>query len=62
MKTKLFVSAAALALIAGGAFAQDLKFKPGEDAKFNWASYDEWDAKDLSGQALRIDGPCPLAI
>ncbi|MES2668024.1 MAG: ABC transporter substrate-binding protein [Pseudomonadota bacterium] len=57
MKTKLFVSAAALALAAGGAFAQDLKFAPGEDARFNWASYDEWDAKDLSGQALRIDGP-----
>ncbi len=57
MKTKLFVSAAALALFAGGANAQDLKYKPGEDARFNWASYDAWDAKDFSGQALRIDGP-----
>lgn len=57
MKSRLFASAAALALLSGAALAQDLKFAPHEDAKFNWASYDAWDAVDLSGQALRIDGP-----
>ena len=40
MKSKLYAGAAALALCAGAAAAQDLKFAPGEDARFNWASYD----------------------
>ena len=39
--TKLLrTGVAALALLAGGASAADLKFPPGEDTKFNWASYD----------------------
>ena len=37
MKTTLFASAAALALTAGMAPAQDLMFTPGEGA-FNWDS------------------------
>ena len=57
MNTRLLAGAAALALIAGGAFAQDLKFAPGEDARFNWASFDALKATDLKGQKLRIDGP-----
>jgi len=58
MKSKLSVSVAALALMAGGAFAQDLKFPVGEGA-FNWASLDEFKAAhgDLAGQELTIAGP-----
>jgi alpha-glucoside transport system substrate-binding protein len=57
MKTKLLVSAAALALGAGGAMAQDLKFPVGEGA-FNWASYTAFDeANNLEGQTLTIFGP-----
>ena len=38
--------------------AAELKFKPGEDAKFNWASFEEFKkANDLKGQTLSIFGP-----
>ena len=57
MKTRLFAGAAALAILAGTAHAQDLMFKPGEDPKFNWASFDAFKSEDLKGQKLRIDGP-----
>ena len=57
MKTKLAVSAAALAFAAGGAFAQDLKFPVGEGG-FNWDSYKAFDeAYNLDGQTLTIFGP-----
>jgi alpha-glucoside transport system substrate-binding protein len=57
MKMKLAVSAATLALAAGGAFAQDLKFPVGEGA-FNWDSYKAFDeAHNLDGQTLTIFGP-----
>jgi alpha-glucoside transport system substrate-binding protein len=50
------VSAIALAA-ASSAFAQDLKFKPGE-GPFTWSSYEEFDAKyNLEGQELSIFGP-----
>ena len=57
MKTKLTAGMALLALTASAAAAQDLKFAPGEDAKFNWASYEALKATDLSGQKITIDGP-----
>ncbi len=57
MKSKLFAGAAALALFAGAAAAQDLKFAPGEDAKFNWASFEALKAKDLKGQKITVLGP-----
>ncbi|NUB43048.1 carbohydrate ABC transporter substrate-binding protein [Fertoebacter nigrum] len=56
MKSRFLASAAALALLSGAAQAQDLKFAPGEDARFNWASFDAF-KQDLSGQSLVIDGP-----
>jgi len=57
MKTKLLVSAAALALSAGTALAQDLKFPVGEGA-FNWDSFAGFDAaNNLEGQSLTIFGP-----
>jgi alpha-glucoside transport system substrate-binding protein len=58
MKTSLWAGVAALALSAGAAGAQDLMFPPGEDANFNWASYDEFAAAhDLTGETLTITGP-----
>ena len=58
MKTRLLASAAALAVLAGAAHAQDLKFAPGEDARFNWDSFKAFDeATNLDGQTLSIFGP-----
>ncbi len=57
MKTRLIVSTGVLALIAGGAFAQDLKFPVGEGA-FNWDSYKAFDeATNLEGQEITMFGP-----
>ncbi|MFZ1470796.1 MAG: ABC transporter substrate-binding protein [Paracoccaceae bacterium] len=57
MKTNLVVSVAVLALSAGGAIAQDLKYPVGEGA-FNWDSYNAYDAaNNLDGQTLTIFGP-----
>ncbi len=57
MKNNLFAGAAALALFAGAASAQDLKFAPGEDARFHWDSYEALKSMDLSGQEVSILGP-----
>ncbi|MDX3926350.1 MAG: ABC transporter substrate-binding protein [Shinella sp.] len=58
MKNILLITAAAVALLAGGANAAELKFKPGEDSKFNWGSYEEFRKNnDLKGQTLTIFGP-----
>jgi alpha-glucoside transport system substrate-binding protein len=58
MNCRYLAGAAALALCAGPAAAQDLKFAPGEDARFTWASYDDFAAAtDLTGQELTIAGP-----
>ncbi|MGO4854680.1 ABC transporter substrate-binding protein [Phaeovulum sp. W22_SRMD_FR3] len=54
---KFYASAAVLALWAGAAAAQDLKFAPGEDARFNWASYDALKSVDLKGQTVKVLGP-----
>ncbi len=57
MKSRLFASAAALALLSGAAAAQDLKFPVGEGA-FNWDSYKAFDeAYNLDGQSITIFGP-----
>jgi len=57
MKSRFYASAAVLALVGGPALAQDLKFAPGEDARFHWDSFEALKATDLKGQSLRIDGP-----
>ncbi|MDV7269776.1 ABC transporter substrate-binding protein [Thioclava sp. A2] len=57
MKHMLYISAATLALSAGLASAQELKFAPGEDARFNWASYEALKSMDLNGQKLTVSGP-----
>ncbi len=57
MKSRLFASAAALALLSGAALAQDLKFPVGEGA-FNWDSYAAYDeAYNLEGQSITMFGP-----
>ncbi len=57
MKSSLYASAAALALCATAASAQDLKFPVGEGA-FNWQSYADFDAKyNLDGQSITMFGP-----
>jgi alpha-glucoside transport system substrate-binding protein len=57
MTRTLFLSVATLALIAGSAGAQDLKFSPGADARFDWASYEALKSMDLQGQKLTVLGP-----
>lgn len=57
MKSRLFASAAALALLSGAAVAQDLKFPVGE-GDFNWDSYNAFDeAYNLEGQSITMFGP-----
>jgi alpha-glucoside transport system substrate-binding protein len=57
MIRRVLAGATALALGAGVALAQDLKFPVGE-GDFNWASYEEFAAAhDLTGQELTISGP-----
>lgn len=59
MKNLFLMTVAAAALMAGSAMAADLKFQPGQDAKFNWKSYDDFKAghADLKGETLTIFGP-----
>ena len=59
MKTKLYATAAAVALTAGSVQADGhLVFTPGE-GDFSWDSYNAWaeNAPDLSGQDVTIFGP-----
>ncbi|RCS22286.1 carbohydrate ABC transporter substrate-binding protein [Phyllobacterium salinisoli] len=56
-KTFLFGVAAAL-LCTVSTHAADLKFKPGEEQRFNWKSYEDFKAgHDLKGQTLTVFGP-----
>ncbi|BCH60667.1 ABC transporter substrate-binding protein [Agrobacterium vitis] len=58
MKKHLLMGVAALCLIAGVANSAELKFKPGEDSKFNWKSYEEFSkSHQLKGQTITIFGP-----
>lgn len=57
MKKMFLMTVAAAALVAGSVTAQELKFAPGEDSKFNWASYEELKKTQLNGEQLTIFGP-----
>jgi alpha-glucoside transport system substrate-binding protein len=58
MKRIFLCSAAALALTAGNALAQDLVFAPGEDERINWASFEGFaSAHDFTGQTVTLFGP-----
>ena len=55
MKKTLLMTAALALLMAGGAAAADLKFQPGEDAKFNWQSFEDFKkGHDLKGCDARV--------
>lgn len=57
MKKMFLMTVAAAALMAGSVGAQELKFAPGEDAKFNWASFEELKKTQLDGEQITIFGP-----
>ena len=57
MKKMFLMTVAAAALVAGSVGAQELKFAPGEDAKFNWASFEELKKTQLNGEQITIFGP-----
>lgn len=57
MKKMFLMTVAAAALVAGSVGAQELKFAPGEDAKFNWASFEELKRTQLAGEQITIFGP-----
>ena len=59
MRSLFLLGTAVAALLAGAAEAQELKFPLGQDARFNWKSYDDFKAShgDLKGQSLTLFGP-----
>ncbi len=57
MKKTFLMTVAAAALLAGTVAAQELKFAPGEDTKFNWASFEELKKTQLDGEQITIFGP-----
>lgn len=60
MKSRLMTCTAGLAMLAvlgSGVARAELLFKPGEDARFNWESYEALKATDLSGKSVTLFGP-----
>ncbi|MGX1927699.1 ABC transporter substrate-binding protein [Vibrio sp. NH-7] len=57
MKTTLLASSIAVAVLSFPTIAADLKYTPGEDARFNWQSYEALKSQDLKGQTITIFGP-----
>jgi alpha-glucoside transport system substrate-binding protein len=58
MHRHLTAGVAALALVSASAEAQELLFAPGEDARFDWQSFEDFAAAhDFAGQTLTITGP-----
>ena len=42
MRKSLWMGVALTVLLTGGATAQEMKFAPGEDSRFNWQSFDDF--------------------
>jgi alpha-glucoside transport system substrate-binding protein len=57
MKKSLLAGAALIALALTAPASAQMKFNPGEDAKFNWANFEELKKTDLKGETLSIFGP-----
>lgn len=57
MKKSLLSAAIALTLSATYAQANDLIFTPGEDARFNWASFEAMKSTNLKGETVSVFGP-----
>jgi alpha-glucoside transport system substrate-binding protein len=57
MKKSLLMGAALTVLALCAPASAELKFAPGEDAKFNWANFEDLKKVDLKGETLAIFGP-----
>ena len=57
MKFRLALGVAVLALALTTPALAELKYKPGEDARFNWANFEDLKKVDLKGETLSIFGP-----
>ncbi len=57
MKKSLLMGVALFTLALAAPASAELKFKPGEDARFNWANFEELKKVDLKGEVLTIFGP-----
>jgi alpha-glucoside transport system substrate-binding protein len=57
MKFRLALGVAALALALTTPAMAELKYKPGEDARFNWGNFEDLKKFDLKGETLSIFGP-----
>ena len=57
MKKSLLLGVALAALALGTPASAELKFAPGEEARFTWANFDELKKVDLKGESLSIFGP-----
>ena len=56
-KTLMAGTALAMLALAAAPAAADLKFAPGEDARFTWSDFETLKQTDLSGQTLTVFGP-----
>ena len=54
MKKSLLLGVALAAIALSAPASAELKFKPGEDAKFNWANFEDLKKVDLKGETLSI--------
>jgi alpha-glucoside transport system substrate-binding protein len=57
MRKSLFLGVALAAIALAGPASAELKFKPGEDARFTWSNFDDLKKVDLKGETLSIFGP-----
>ena len=57
MKKTLMFGVALAALALATPASAELKFKPGEDARFHWENFEELKKVDLKGETLSIFGP-----
>jgi hypothetical protein len=48
------MGAALIVLALSAPASAELKFKPGEDPKFNWANFEELKKTDLKGETLTV--------
>lgn len=57
MKKSLLAGIALAALALSWPAAAELKFNPGEDARFTWENFEELKKVDLKGESLSVFGP-----
>ncbi len=57
MRNAFLIGVAVSALATGAAFAADLDFKPGEDSRFHWDSYEALKSIQLNGEQVTVFGP-----